>query len=219
MSDEALKLVGQIITAYNAAEKAGTTALTSALECGKHLSAANKSVTAAKGKWKAWREQHLPTVSEETERVYRRLADAVGKQENIFAKCKSIRDAIKHLSRFDEDLNLKPEPVRKPKQPKAGSSAAGLTPPEPDTPSGGSGDLTGALVEAEPDEVVIALIDAKWDTDKVQKLVSLLQAKLQAQAQAALKAKVEAQAQTQQPSSPPPHRRSAGEILGLRQPS
>jgi hypothetical protein len=46
-----LSLVGLIITAYNEAEKAGATALTSALECGKHLRAANLSVTAAKTRW------------------------------------------------------------------------------------------------------------------------------------------------------------------------
>jgi hypothetical protein len=107
--DKALQYVGPIMEAYNAAEKAGASALRFALECGKHLSAAYKTVEAAqgKGKWKKWRDKNLPTVSEETERVYRRLADAVGKQEDVFAKCKSIRDAIKHLSTLDDDLNPK----------------------------------------------------------------------------------------------------------------
>ena len=48
-NDKALSLVGPIMDAYNAAEKAGASALGYALECGKQLSAAHKTVTAAKG--------------------------------------------------------------------------------------------------------------------------------------------------------------------------
>ena len=48
-TDKALELVGPIMDAYNAAEKAGASALGYALECGKQLSAAHKTVTAAKG--------------------------------------------------------------------------------------------------------------------------------------------------------------------------
>jgi len=51
-------------------------------------------------------------------------------------------------------------------------------------------DLADLLANAAPDEVVPALIDAKWDTDKVQDLISQLTAKLKAQSQDALKAKV-----------------------------
>jgi hypothetical protein len=96
-TDSALTFVGQINTAYDAAEKAGASALGHALECGKYLNLAKENVEAAtpKRKWKAWREEKLPSVSEETERLYRRLADAVAKKEEIFGKCKSIRDAIK----------------------------------------------------------------------------------------------------------------------------
>ena len=48
-ADKALQYVGPIMDAYNAAEKAGATALGYALECGKQLSAAFKTVEAAKG--------------------------------------------------------------------------------------------------------------------------------------------------------------------------
>jgi hypothetical protein len=51
-TDNALQYVGPIMDAYNAAEKAGASSLGYALECGKQLSAAHKTVTAAKGKWK-----------------------------------------------------------------------------------------------------------------------------------------------------------------------
>ena len=106
-----LSLVGPIMDAYNAAEKAGANALSHALECGKHLREAHKTV--GKGKWKKWRDNNLLTVSEETERVYRRLAEAVAKKEDVFADCKSIRDALKHLSGLDDNLNPKPAPARR----------------------------------------------------------------------------------------------------------
>jgi hypothetical protein len=128
-TDKALQYVGPIMDAYNAAEKAGASALGYALECGKQLCAAFNTVDPnGKGRgWKKWREQNLNEVSEETERVYRRLAVAVGKQEDVFAKCLSIRDALKHLSTLDENLDPKPVKKRTPRQKQAGgSSATGL---------------------------------------------------------------------------------------------
>jgi hypothetical protein len=155
--DKALSFVGQIIAAYNAAEKAGASALNHALECGKYLSLAFENVETAtgKGKWKKWREANLRTVSEETERVYRRLADAVAKKPDIFAKCKSIRDAIKRRSEFDENLDPKPERKRvTSKKAGSGSTAAGLDAPETDTPSTG---LKAELENAAADEIIANL--------------------------------------------------------------
>jgi len=90
---KALSLVGPINTAYDAAQKADGDALRYALECGKHLKNAKEIVKAEKGKWKTWRETNIPKVSEDTERVYRRLADAKEIKEDFFSKCKSIRGA------------------------------------------------------------------------------------------------------------------------------
>ena len=159
-TDNALKYVGPIMDAYHAAEKAGADALRSALECGKQLSAAYKTVEAAsgKGKWKKWCGKNLPDVSEETERVYRRLADAVALKEDVFAKCKSIRDAIKHLSTLDDDLNPKPPRPRRPRKVQTGSSAAGLQPPEPDTTAAG---LEAELESAAADEIISNIRDAE----------------------------------------------------------
>jgi hypothetical protein len=154
--DNALQYVGPIMDAYDAAEKAGASALHYAFECGKQLSAAFKTVTAAKGKWKQWRDKNLPRVSEETERVYRRLADAVGKQADVFAECKSIRDAIKHLSTLDENLNPKPTRPKKPRAKRTGSTATALEPPEPDTTSG----LEAELENAAADEIISNIHDA-----------------------------------------------------------
>jgi hypothetical protein len=155
--DKALSFVGQIIAAYNAAEKAGASALTHALECGKYLNLAFENVETAtgKGKWKKWREANLRTVSEETERVYRRLADAVAKKPDIFAKCKTIRDAIKRRSEFDENLDPKPERRRvTSKKAGSGSTAAGLQPPDAATSSTG---LEAELENAAADEIIANL--------------------------------------------------------------
>src|SRR5262249_51166294 len=130
-TDNALTFVGPIMDAYNAAEKAGASALRYALECGKHLNLAKENVEEVKGKWKQWREKNLPTVSEETERVYRRLAEAVAKKADVFAKCKSIRDALQHLSALDENLERKPEGPKK-RTTRTGSTATGLLPPDAD---------------------------------------------------------------------------------------
>jgi hypothetical protein len=152
---KALSLVGPIITAYNAAEKAGATALTSALECGNHLNTAMEAV--GNRKWKQWREEHLSSISEETERLYRRLAVAASKKEGFFADCRSIRDAIKHLSGFDKDLNPRP-----PKPPHTGSGANGPTPTSTDT-----GGLEGELRNADADEIISGL---GHDADKIADL-------------------------------------------------
>ena len=157
-TDTALNYVGPIMDAYKAAEKAGTQALHFALECGKQLNAAMKTVTAAKGKWKTWCEKHLK-VSERTERLYRDLADAVAQNENFFANCKSIRDAIKHRAKFEYDdngnLKAKPETSRKlRKGSETGSTAAGLGPSEADSPSSG---LEAELENAAADEIITSI--------------------------------------------------------------
>jgi hypothetical protein len=166
-TDKALSLVGPIMDAYNAAEKAGASALGYALECGKHLNAAKATVT---GSWKKWREKNLPTVSEETERVYRRLAEAIEKKADVFASCKSIRDALKHLSALDEDLEPKPE-VKKPRTTRTGSTAAGLAPPEADTPPTG---LKAELENAAADEIIVSIGDA----DKLEEVAKASLVKL-----------------------------------------
>jgi hypothetical protein len=178
--------------AYNAAERAGTNALGYALECGKQLNLAKETVKADRGKWKKWCGEKLK-VSEETERLYRRLAEAVAKKEDVFAKCKSIRDAMKHLSGLDKDLNPKPAAPTQPRPTrKTGNSVTGLAPPETDTPSGGleaelenaaADEIIGNIHDADkledvakatlaklsPDKVCDALIGA-WDTDQLRNL-------------------------------------------------
>jgi hypothetical protein len=165
-TDNALQYVGPIMDAYNAAEKAGASALGYALECGKHLNAAKATVT---GSWKKWREKNLPTVSEETERVYRRLAEALARKADVFAKCKSIRDAIKHLSGLDEHLNPKPE-VKRTRTTRTGSTAAGLAPPEADTPPTG---LKAELENAAADEIIVSI-----DAEKLEEVAKATIAKL-----------------------------------------
>jgi hypothetical protein len=201
--DKALSLVGPIITAYKAAEQSGANALEHALECGKHLKTAFEAV--GKRKWKGWCEEHLALgreVSEETERLYRRLAVAVDKKGDVFAKCKSIRDAMKELAKYDlksETLVLKPERKHTPRQTHNGNTVTGLVPPEADTPPSGlkaeldnaaADDIIASIDEdmivdltkqsvtkLGPEKVCAALIDA-WTADQLNDLVKRVMAHL-----------------------------------------
>lgn len=177
--DSALSFVGQINKAYEAAEKAGASALSAALECGYYLNLAFENVEAAKGKgkWNQWRKANLDKVSEETERLYRRLAEAVAKKEDFFAKCKSIRDAMKHLAKYeyDDDGNLKLKPERKrTSKPRIGNTVTALTPPEPATPATG---LEAELENAAADEIISNIQD---DPDKLEEVAQRSIAKLSA---------------------------------------
>jgi hypothetical protein len=125
-----------------------------------------------KGKWKKWREENLREVSEETERLYRRLADAVAQDENFFVKCKSIRAAMKHLAKYEDKdgkLVLKPERPRQQRS-RSGNDVTGLTPPETDTPSTG---LEAELENAAADEIIGSI-----DADKLEEVAKASIAKL-----------------------------------------
>jgi hypothetical protein len=159
--DKALQYVGDIMDAYKAAEKAGATALGHALECGKHLRSAFNTVEAqsGKGKWKSWCKTNLPDVSEETERVYRRLANAVALKEDFFAGCTSIRGALAHLSKFDpETLEPRAAPTSRPRKSQSGSTA---TAPDPAP----STDPAVVLHATAADEIIDNIKD---DTDKLE---------------------------------------------------
>jgi hypothetical protein len=87
MTDKALSLVGPIITAYNAAEKAGADALRHALECGKHLCTAYETVTAEKGKGK-WRRGVRRTSHQSRKKPKEFIGDLLGllRRKRIFLR-------------------------------------------------------------------------------------------------------------------------------------
>src|SRR5262249_37647026 len=105
--------------------------------------------------------KNLKEVSEETERVYRRLANAVAMKEDFFAECTSIRDALTHLAKYDPDtLELKPERPRQTKvaKSKSGSSATALQPAPPTDP-------VAVLQASDADEIITNIRD---DADKLE---------------------------------------------------
>ena len=156
-----LSLVGPIMDAYNAAEKAGANALGYALECGKHLNAAKADV--GNGKWKKWCGEKLK-VSEETERLYRRLAEAFAKKPDVFASCNSIRKAMEELAKYNlKDMTLKPPRPERPTPAQSGNGVTGLQPPEADTPPTG---LKAELENAAADEIIVSIDD----TDKLEEV-------------------------------------------------
>jgi hypothetical protein len=95
-----LSYVGQIMSAYKAAEAAGASALGHALECGKHLNSAYEVV--GKSKWTGWRKVNIPEISQETISVYMRLANALEANADVFSDCTSIRAAIKKVPKTRE---------------------------------------------------------------------------------------------------------------------
>jgi hypothetical protein len=174
--DKALSFVGQITKAYEAAARADANALSYALECGKYLNLAKENVeeTSGKGKWKKWRDSNLK-VSEETERLYRRLAQAVSLNQNIYVDCKSIRDAMTQLAKFkieDGKLVAKPQKSRTSRPAGTGSTATGLPPTETATPPAG---LEAELENAAADEIISSIAD---DVDKLEEVAAASIAKL-----------------------------------------
>jgi hypothetical protein len=81
-------------------------------------------------------------------------------QPDVFAKCKSIRDALAHLSGLDENLN--PKPV-KPRKSRTGSSATALEPPEP----AASTDPAVVLGEIDASDIIDNIKD---DADKFEEV-------------------------------------------------
>jgi hypothetical protein len=174
--DNALNFVGQIMKAYNAAEKARGTALKHAIECGEYLNLAKENVIAAKGKgkWKSWLKENCPEVHLTTAELYMRLARNTDKIED----CKSILDA---------DLKLR--------QPSNGNAGSPNTTPEAadadaddgegddnsqrvvTTRQGASPDLTATFQNVAVDEVCAALTQA-WDPDQLQELIKRVNAYL-----------------------------------------
>jgi hypothetical protein len=161
-TDNALSFVGQIQTEHKAVLKADGEALKHAIECGKYLNLAKENVEAAKPKvkWSSWREQHISEISQETASVYTRLASAYAEDENIFADCESIRDAIKKLPKRERKRREKPEDGK----PDTGTSSALLN------PTGASPDLKAMLQNVAVDEVCSVLTQT-WDADQLRDLI------------------------------------------------
>ena len=158
-TDNALSFVGQIKTEHKAVLKADGDALKHAIECGKYLNLAKENVEAAKPKvkWSSWREQHISEISQETTSVYTRLATAYAEDENIFADCNSIRDAIKKLPK-------RPRQKSKDGKSDTGSSSTLLN------PTGPSPDLKTILQNVAVDEVCTVLTQT-WDADQLRDLI------------------------------------------------
>ena len=176
--DNALNFVGQIMKAYNAAEKARGTALKYAIECGEYLNLAKENVIAAKGKgkWKSWLKENCPDVHQTTAELYMRLA----KNKAKIKDCISVRDA---------DLKL-----RQPRNATSNTTTSDNETADTDetadaddedadddksqrvvtTPQGGSPDLTAMLENSAVDEIGKALQDA----DKLVEFATVAIAKM-----------------------------------------
>jgi hypothetical protein len=160
-NDNALSFVGKIRTAYKAAQKAEGDALKYAIECGEQLILAKENVEATKGKWKSWCNDNIPEIPQTTENLYRRLASAVANDADIFADCKSIREAIKKLPK--RERKQKEGDGDKPAKKNSNALLSGSA----------STDLATTFKNTAVDEVYSALTQA-WDPEQLRDLVNRL---------------------------------------------
>src|SRR6266566_2969706 len=169
--DNALAFVGEIMTAYRAAMKVEGDALRAAIDCGKYLNLAKENVKAAKGKWLPWLKKNCPEISQQTASLYMRLAE--NKDKIAGEGVKTIRDADKMLRQPRDEEDETDDDAEDETDDETNNAL--LVGPQPASP-----DLVTLLKNVGPDEVVIALKQAAWRRDDVQKLVSMLRAELDA---------------------------------------
>jgi len=146
------------------------TSLQHAITAGTTLRACKDAIE--HGEWTEWLDKNCPDISEETARLYMRLADpknsdtlekAAEENGNTVADL-SVRGAAKLLS--------KPQT---PEQ-KAKRDAARLA--KVRRAKAAFDDLAKQLEAVAPDELYMALSDAHWNTEQLTKLASLLNAHL-----------------------------------------
>lgn len=106
-------LTNNQISAINAAHASATAAMSSAvghaIECGKLLAEAKAAVPY--GQWADWLAEHCPTISERTDRLYRRLYDHRDRINSSTEPIRCLADAIRLVTESDPDRQCVAEVV------------------------------------------------------------------------------------------------------------
>lgn len=144
------------------------TSLQHAITAGSTLRACKDSVE--HGEWGEWLDKNCPDISEETARLYMRLADpknadrleAAAEQNGSAVADLSVRGAAKVLAKKQTEEQKAARAAKK-KISKVNVAKA---------------DVTEQLKALAPDEVLKALKDAEWDTEELTELAKLLNAHL-----------------------------------------
>jgi hypothetical protein len=170
-ADQLTKNASLINAAHRAVVQANKTSIEKAIEAGTILKACKDSV--GHGGWSKWLYDNCRDISDETARLYMRLADEKNAPK-LEEAAKQNGNAVADLSvRGAAKLLAKPQtPETKAKR--TATIAAKKAEAEANFRHALSSDLTGHLKAVAPDEVFKALKDAGWDAEELTKLVGLL---------------------------------------------
>jgi hypothetical protein len=164
-------LIPQIRDAYKKVIEASKGTLGHAFECGRLLNLAKKGMQ--EKAWQSWLRDNFPQIPQTTASLYMRLAankDVIDKQRVAYEAeggLMSIRSAAKLIPPTRKALKAA-ETRAKVKAEREAIEA------KQTTASRASFDLPELLTAVGPDEVVMAIQQAKWDRGLVEELVSRL---------------------------------------------
>ena len=148
-------IITQINAAHDAVVESGKSSLTNAIRAGELLVSAKECVE--HGEWTQWLADNCPDISEETARLYMRLA----KNEN------KIEDAAEQNGNAVADLSVRGAAKLISKKREGGSATVKKN-------GGASPDLPTLLKNVGPDEVATAIKQADWGMEDIRKLISIL---------------------------------------------
>jgi hypothetical protein len=142
-----------------------------ATEIGEMLIAAKKQ-HGEHGRWLDWLKAECPNIAPTTATLYMRIAN---KGDELATAAEANGQRVADLTiRGAARLLAKPKKEGTPRSTRPRNSKAAVEPPA----QGASPDLPTLLESVDADELVTALQQAKWDAEKVKKLVSILTATL-----------------------------------------
>jgi len=175
MTDKALSLVPQILAAHQEAVSMGKRSLDAAIKCGELLLKAKEAVK--HGDWSEWLAKNCPDIADRTARTYMQLADPDNKDKLDDAKRSRGADLGVGAARA---ALAKPKTQAEKDQAKARAKAAKTAKETAikDAIKAASASIEDQLRDLAPDEVLKALEDADWETEKLTELAELLNARL-----------------------------------------
>jgi hypothetical protein len=172
LSPEQLTKNAQLINAaHKAVVSANKTSIEKAIEAGEMLKACKDSVS--HGEWSKWLYDNCRDISDETARLYMRLADPKNAQK-LEEAAKQNGNAVAVLSvRGAAKVLAKPQTPEQKAKRKATIAAKKAEAEAAFFREIGS-NVAELLKALAPDEVLKALKDAEWDTEELTELVKLL---------------------------------------------
>jgi hypothetical protein len=175
MTDKALSLVPQILAAHQEAVTIGKKSLEAAVKCGELLLKAKEAV--AHGDWSDWLGKNCPDIKPRTARTYMQLADPGNKEKLDDAKRSRGADLGVGAARA---ALAKPKTEEEKAQAKAKANATKAIKEAAikEAIKAASASIEDQLRDLAPDEVLKALEDADWETEKLAELADLLTARL-----------------------------------------